>query len=157
MTASQGNDFRGEALAGWRRWYRRVSQNVRPITAAVPARRGRPERRDGSGTSGTPLGSAGQFSPDLRDRVADGTITVSYRLWSRPKVKVGGVYRSGAVIIEIELLPFSSITDEDLAQTGDSDVETLRRRAAHAGPIHDDSIVYRVEFHVVSQLDNKSG
>jgi hypothetical protein len=52
-----------------------------------------------------------QFSPELRDRVADGTITVSYRLWSRPKVKVGGVYRSGSVAIEIddiELLPFSS-------------------------------------------------
>ena len=97
-----------------------------------------------------------QFSPDLRERVADGSITVSYRLWSRPKVKVGGVYRSGSVMIEvdeIELLPFSSITDEDLAQTGDSDVETLRRRAAHAGPIHDDSIVYRVEFHVVRPAD----
>ena len=94
-----------------------------------------------------------QFSPDLRERVADGTITVSYRLWSRPKVKAGGIYRSGAVMIEvdeIELLPFSSITDEDLAQTGEQDVEALRRRAAHAGPIHDDTLLYRVEFHVVS-------
>jgi hypothetical protein len=93
-----------------------------------------------------------QFSPDLRDRVADGAITVSYRLWSRPKVKVGGTYRSGAVTIEIdeiELLPFSSITDEDLASTGEPDLETLRRRAAHAGPIHEDTLLYRVEFHVV--------
>ena len=93
-----------------------------------------------------------QFSPELRDRVADGTITVSYRLWSKPKVKVGGVYRSGSVTIEvddIELLPFSSITDEDLALTGEPDVETLRQRAAHAGPIYDDTVVYRVEFHVV--------
>jgi hypothetical protein len=93
-----------------------------------------------------------QFSADLRDRVADGSITVSYRLWSRPKVKVGGVYRSGSVMIEvdeIELLPFSSITDDDLAQTGEPDVETLRRRAAHAGPIDDDTVLYRVEFHVV--------
>ncbi len=93
-----------------------------------------------------------QFSPDLRERVADGTITVSYRLWSRPKVKVGGAYRSASVTIEIdemELLPFSSITDEDLARTGEQDIEALRRRAAHAGPIHDDTLVYRVEFHVV--------
>jgi hypothetical protein len=93
-----------------------------------------------------------QFSADLRDRVEDGTITVSYRLWSRPKVKVGGVYRCGAVMIEvddIELLPFSSITDGDLAQTGEPDLDTLRRRAAHAGPIHDDTLLYRVEFHVV--------
>lgn len=98
-----------------------------------------------------------QFSPDLRDRVADGRITVSYRLWSRPKVKVGGTYRSGSVTIEvdeIDLLPFGSITDEDLAHTGESDRETLRRRAAHAGPIHEDTLLYRVEFHVVRQEDN---
>ena len=100
-----------------------------------------------------------QFSPDLRDRVADGTITLSYRLWSKPKVKVGGVYRSGSVTIEIdeiELLPFSSIEAEDLARTGEPDLETLRRRAAHAGPIHDDTVLYRVEFHVVRQLDSTS-
>jgi hypothetical protein len=93
-----------------------------------------------------------QFSAELRDRVADGTITVSYRLWSRPKVKVGGVYRSGSVEIrvdDIELLPFSSITGEDLACTGEVDLESLRRRSAHAGPIGDDTLLYRVEFHVV--------
>jgi hypothetical protein len=93
-----------------------------------------------------------QFSADLRDRVADGAITVSYRLWSRPQVKAGGVYRSGSVMIEIDeldLVPFSSITDDDLALAGEADLEALRRRAAHAGPIHDDTLVYRVEFHVV--------
>jgi hypothetical protein len=97
-----------------------------------------------------------RFSPELRDRVADGTITVSYRLWSRPKVKVGGTYRSTDVLIEIDdidLVPFSSITDEDLAQTGEPDRESLRRRTAHAGPVHDDTFVYRVEFHVVGRSD----
>jgi hypothetical protein len=97
-----------------------------------------------------------QFSPELRDRVADGTITLSYRLWTRPKVKAGGVYRSGDVSIEvedIELVPFSSITDDDLARTGEADLESLRQRAAHAGPIHDDTLVYRVEFHVVTDED----
>jgi hypothetical protein len=57
---------------------------------------------------------------------------------------------------EVELLPFSSINDEDLGRTGEPDVEALRRRAAHAGPIHDDTVLYRVEFHVVRQLDNTS-
>lgn len=98
-----------------------------------------------------------QFSPDLRDRVADGTITVSYRLWSRPKVRVGGVYRSGSVTIEIDdidLLPFSSITDDDLARTGEPDLDALRRRAAHAGPVHDDTVLHRVEFHVRSHQDH---
>lgn len=93
-----------------------------------------------------------QFSPALRSGVADGSITVSYRLWSRPQVKVGGRYRTGTVVIEVDevdLVPFSSITEDDLARTGDSDLEDLRTRAAHAGPIYDDTLVYRVEFHVV--------
>jgi hypothetical protein len=93
-----------------------------------------------------------QFSPDLRERVEDGSITVSYRLWVRPKVKTGGIYRTGSVSIEIddvELVPFSSIDAEDLALSGEPDLESLRRRAAHAGPIHDDTLLYRIEFHVV--------
>jgi hypothetical protein len=95
-----------------------------------------------------------QFSPDLRGRVADGTVTVSYRLWSRPQVKTGGIYRTASVVIEvddIDLVPFSSISDDDLVRTGEPDLESLRRRAAHAGPIHDDTLVYRVEFHVVGE------
>ena len=94
-----------------------------------------------------------QFSRELRDRVADGTITVSYRLWSRPQVKVGGVYRTAGVSLvvdELDLVPITSITDEDLARTGEPDRLALRRRAAHAGPIDDDTLVYRVEFHVVA-------
>ena len=58
---------------------------------------------------------------------------------------------------EIDLLPFSSITSDDVARTGEPDVETLRRRAAHAGPINSDTVLYRVEFHVVRRLDNTSG
>lgn len=97
-----------------------------------------------------------QFSPELRERVADGTITLTYRLWSRPKVKVGGVYRSHGVLIEIddmELLPFSTVTRDDLARTGEPGVEALRRRTAHAGPVHDDTLVYRIEFHVAGAAD----
>ena len=58
---------------------------------------------------------------------------------------------------EMELLPFSSITEEDLEQTGEPDIETLRRRAAHSGPIDDDTVLYRVEFHVVEELDHAEG
>jgi hypothetical protein len=93
-----------------------------------------------------------QFSPDLRDDVAAGDITVSFRLWTRPKVRVGGRYRTGPVQIEvdaIELVPFASITRADVRRAGERDKESLRRRAAHAGPIDDDTLVYRIEFHVV--------
>ncbi|HMF83042.1 MAG TPA: ASCH domain-containing protein [Acidimicrobiia bacterium] len=93
-----------------------------------------------------------QFSPDLRDDVASGEITVSIRLWTRPKVKVGGRYDVGPVRVEvdsIELVPFSSVTRADVCRSGERDRESLRRRAAHSGPIEDDTLVYRIEFHIV--------
>ncbi|HLX86843.1 MAG TPA: hypothetical protein VKR22_00075 [Acidimicrobiales bacterium] len=96
-----------------------------------------------------------EFSPELRADVLTGRITVSFRLWRRPKVKVGGRYPVEAGHIEvdsIELLPFSSsIGRADLRRSGEVDLESLRRRAAHAGPIDEDTLVYRVEFHVVDE------
>lgn len=92
------------------------------------------------------------FSPELRERVAAGDITVSIRLWQRPKVKAGGRYASHGFRIEVdsvELLPFSAVTTEDVLRSGELDRESLRRRAAHAGPIADRTLVYRIEFHVV--------
>lgn len=92
------------------------------------------------------------FSKELRDPVARGEVTVSIRLWSRPQVKVGSRYRTAGVIVEVdslELLPFSAVTEDDVAAAGEADREALRVRAAHSGPIDDDTLVHRVEFHVV--------
>ena len=92
------------------------------------------------------------FSRDLRERVAGGEVTVSIRLWSRAQVKEGGRYRTAGVVIEIdsiEVLPFSAVTDDDVAASGEVDRESLRDRAAHAGPIGDDTLVHRAQFHVV--------
>jgi hypothetical protein len=41
------------------------------------------------------------------------------------------------------------VTRRDVRRSGERDRESLRERAAHAGPIDDDTLVYRVEFHVV--------
>jgi hypothetical protein len=93
-----------------------------------------------------------EFSRELRDDVISGDITVSFRLWRRPKVKVGGRYPVGPARIEIdsvELMPFASITADDVRRCGEPDRESLRRRAAHAGPIGDDTLLYRIEFHLV--------
>lgn len=92
------------------------------------------------------------FSPELRAAVLSGDITVTFRLWRRPKVKPGGRYRVGPGQVEvdsIELVPFASIDDEDVRRSGEADREALRRRAAHAGPIQDDTLLYRIEFHPV--------
>src|SRR4051794_19065290 len=96
------------------------------------------------------------FSRELRDAVARGEITVSIRRWSRPQVKAGGRYSTCGVVIEVDsvdLLPFSAVDDDDLRASGEADRESLRARAAHSGPIEDDTVVHRVEFHVVSPTE----
>lgn len=92
------------------------------------------------------------FSRELRDPLRQGELSVSIRLWKRPQVKIGGRYETAGVVIEIdsmELMPFSAVDDDDVRAAGEPDRETLRRRAAHAGPIDEDTLVYRIEFHLV--------
>ncbi|HXW88674.1 MAG TPA: hypothetical protein VEJ42_10475 [Streptosporangiaceae bacterium] len=92
-----------------------------------------------------------EFSRELRPHVIAGEITLSFRLWQRPRVRAGARYPVGPAFIEVEsveLVPFSSVSAADLERAGERDLESLRRRTAHAGPVHDDTLVYRVEFHV---------
>jgi hypothetical protein len=100
------------------------------------------------GVYGAPV----EFSKELHDDIAGGDITVTFRLWRRPHAKVGGRYRVGLAEIEVdtlELVPFAGISDADVRRAGEPDRETLRRRAAHAGPIADDTLLYRIAFHLV--------
>jgi hypothetical protein len=95
------------------------------------------------------------FSRELRDDVLAGDITVSFRLWKRPKVKAGGRYPvdpgPGRIEVDsVELVAFADVTDEDVRRAGEPDRETLRQRAAHAGPVEEGTLLYRVEFHPVS-------
>jgi hypothetical protein len=93
-----------------------------------------------------------EFSRELRSEVLAGDITVSFRLWRRRQVKPGGHYHVGPAEIEVDsvdLMPFAAITPDDVRRSGERDREALRQRAAHAGPIADDTLLYRVEFHLV--------
>lgn len=100
-----------------------------------------------------------QFRQDSHDAVADGRITVTFRLWKRAHAKVGGRYTVGSVVIEvdsIEMIPFHAVTKRDLKLAGMPTKDALRERAAHAGPIDDDTLVYRIEFHVVGAKPTKA-
>lgn len=99
-----------------------------------------------------------EFSRELRSQVIAGGITVSFRLWQRPRVRVGGVYAVRHVLIHvdaIEPMPFYAISAADVRRAGERDREALRRRAAHTGPVADDTVLYRVEFHVIQ--DDRAG
>lgn len=95
-----------------------------------------------------------QFSPDLRQDVAAGDITLTVRFWRRAQVRVGGRYPVGPAVIEvtsIELVPFAEISADDVRRCGEPDREALRARVAHAGPVADDTLVHRIEFEVVDE------
>jgi hypothetical protein len=47
----------------------------------------------------------------------------------------------------------ASATDADVRRAGEPDRDTLRRRAAHAWPIDEQTLVYRIEPHAVSPED----
>src|SRR4051794_4483624 len=100
-----------------------------------------------------------QFTQDSHAAVADGTITVTFRLWKRPHAKVGGRYSVGTAVIEVdemELIPFGAITDQDVRDAGAPNLDALRDRAAHAGPIDDDTLVFRIDFHVVEPIERRA-
>jgi ASCH domain len=93
-----------------------------------------------------------ECSKELHDDIAAGDITVSFRLWRRPHARVGGRYRVGRaeiVVDTVQLIPFGEISAVDVRRAGEADREALRRRAAHAGPINDETLLYRIAFHVV--------
>ena len=77
---------------------------------------------------------------------------MTFRLVRGPQVKGGRLYRAKTTEIavhSIEQVPFARITDADVRRSGEHDRESLRARAAHAGPIADDTLLYRIAFHVV--------
>ena len=76
-----------------------------------------------------------RFTNDAHAAVADGTITVTWRAWKRPQVRVGGLYRVGPTTVEvtsIELVPLATAPAESRRWLGDTDP------------------VYRIDFHAVT-------
>lgn len=64
------------------------------------------------------------FTRDAHAGVADGSITVTYRAWSRPMVKVGGRYVVGEATVEVTALgrvPAATVPAADRARLGDAD------------------------------------
>ena len=85
-----------------------------------------------------------EFNRELREDVLVGDIRLSVRLWKRPRVREGGRYRVGLGEIEVdavELVPLALVSEEDIQRSGER-----CERAAHAGAIGEDTLVYRIEF-----------
>jgi hypothetical protein len=83
------------------------------------------------------------FSMDSWPGIADGSITITFRAWTRPQAKVGGRYRIGGMLIEatdVREVRVGEITDDDARRAGASDRAALVKRLGTNDP------VWRVDF-----------
>jgi hypothetical protein len=91
------------------------------------------------------------FRREDRDRVADGDITVTFRLWGRPKVKAGNVYQTGFGAIEVEdvrVIPAALVTDDDVAPSGCESIDAIWQLAGEhtSTRVTPDTLLTRVQF-----------
>jgi hypothetical protein len=85
------------------------------------------------------------FTKRLHAPIIAGEVTCSVRIWQRPHVKVGGVYRLGSGAVEVTALQqieFADITPALARRSGFAGVVDLLKVAKH-GP---GEKVYLVEF-----------
>ena len=63
--------------------------------------------------------------------IADRSITVTFRTWTRPQAKIGGRYRIGGMLIEatdVRQVRVTEITDDDARRAGATDRAALVKR-----------------------------
>jgi hypothetical protein len=93
------------------------------------------------------------FTKNAISGLAEGTITLTFRTWSRPQVKVGGRYRTWDLLLEVDAVNVvdpDSISDAEARRAGYASAEILRsklEKQAHAGE------VWRVEFRCIGADD----
>ena len=94
-----------------------------------------------------------RFHAGLRD----GSITLTFRAWSRPRVKPGGRYRCAPIgmlaVDEVEQVKLGDITDAAARRSGFADrdelIETLRKTSKKS--LRRDSTVFRVKLHFAGE------
>ena len=83
------------------------------------------------------------FSADAWPGIADGSITVTFRAWTRPNARIGGRYRIAGMLIEatdVREVAVSEITQDDAHRAGATSLGALLSRLGGADP------VWRVDF-----------
>jgi hypothetical protein len=86
------------------------------------------------------------FEQRLWAGLADGTVTVTFRRWPRPRARAGGRHRTPAGVLAVDAVTVvdpAAITEEDARRAGFGSLAELRRRLDRRG----DGPVYRIDFH----------
>jgi hypothetical protein len=93
------------------------------------------------------------FTSDAVPGLANGTITVTFRTWSKPQAKPGGRYRTGGLLLEVDFVTrvdLASIKDSDARRAGYASAEALRKFLGKQGA---DGKVWQVEFRCIGADD----
>jgi hypothetical protein len=93
------------------------------------------------------------FTADAVSGLADGSITLTFRTWTRPQARVGGRYRTGGLLLEVDAVSRvdpRTITDAEARRAGSPSAVFLRHRLDNEGH---DGLVWRVEFHCLGEDD----
>jgi hypothetical protein len=86
------------------------------------------------------------FEQRLWAGLADGTVTVTFRRWRRPRARVGGRHVTPAGVLAVDAVAEvdpAAITEADARAAGFASLAELRRRLDR----HGDGPVWRVDFH----------
>ena len=86
------------------------------------------------------------FARRLREGIREGRITCTVRIWTRPHVRVGGIYpmERGHVVVEaIRPIALADITGELARRSGFEGVVDLLKVAKHGRGRN----VYLIDFH----------
>lgn len=91
------------------------------------------------------------FKKPFHAGLTDGSVTVTFRRWQKPHVRVGGRYRCHPIgVLEVdavELVEVSTITAADAVAAGFPSREALVDYLAELGPLTPKTRVYRVALH----------
>lgn len=93
------------------------------------------------------------FTADSWPGMADGSITVTFRRWTRPQAKAGGRYRVGRMLIEaldVSQVRIDSITDADARAAGAPGRAEIVARLGEPDP---STMVWRIEFRHLGEDD----
>ena len=87
------------------------------------------------------------FKRHALDGLADGTITVAFRRWARPRVRAGGQLRTAVGVLGVDAvdeMDFADITEDDARRAGFAALPDLLDDLA----TQRDGRVYRIALHV---------
>ena len=96
------------------------------------------------------------FTAEDHARVADGEITVTWRLWKYAHVKAGRPYSTGFGFVQIDdvrLVRVADVTDADAKEAGLRNAPSLVDLArSHTGAsVSPETLLYRVQFHYLGE------